>query len=290
MSTNGRSRGQALRLAQAPDLYPMPPQNPEAEQGTLAGLLRGFDVGIIRSIIRPDDFFVGQNQVIYRGILAMADEGLPIDPMILADRLEASGQLRWTTGDKATLTVLDEIALNVPHTARTAEYACIVAEKARERDFQDFHQTGLASIQKNEKQADQLLDEARRRLDEIQNRMIATGRRVTVPLSEIEPRSIQWLWPDVVPMSKLTLFAGPGGIGKSYAALDMAARVSTGHSWPYHPDVENPVGSVVLISSEDDLADTTVRRLTRLGADLSRIHAFAGVELGRFLTLSDCRY
>src|SRR5207253_3198533 len=41
-------------------------------------------------------------------------------------------------------------------------------------------------------------------------------------------RPLRWLWQDKIPLGKLTIIEGPPGIGKLYAALDIAARISTG--------------------------------------------------------------
>src|SRR5258708_440757 len=45
-------------------------------------------------------------------------------------------------------------------------------------------------------------------------------------------RPLRWLWPDKIPLGKLTLIEGPPAIGKLYLALDIAARVSTAEPWP----------------------------------------------------------
>jgi hypothetical protein len=47
-----------------------------------------------------------------------------------------------------------------------------------------------------------------------------------------EPRPIAWLWPERIAIGKLTLVEGESGSGTSFLVADMAARVSTGNSWP----------------------------------------------------------
>ena len=47
-------------------------------------------------------------------------------------------------------------------------------------------------------------------------------------LADVTPRAVRWLWPDRIPLGKLTLIAGEPGQGKSFLTMDLAARVTTG--------------------------------------------------------------
>jgi hypothetical protein len=68
---------------------------------------------------------------------------------------------------------------------------------------------------------------------------------------------------------------GDPSTGKSTLTLDLAARVSTGTSWPDGAPAR-PAG-VLLLSAEDGLADTIAPRLIAAGADLRRVHALTEV-------------
>src|SRR5579863_8890777 len=46
---------------------------------------------------------------------------------------------------------------------------------------------------------------------------------------------VQWLWPGRIPRGMVTLIEGAEGAGKSFVALDIAARVSRGLGWPGLP-------------------------------------------------------
>ncbi len=101
---------------------------------------------------------------------------------------------------------------------------------------------------------------------------------VTVVLSDVQPESVRWLWPGRIALGKLTLLCGDPGLGKSFVTLDLAARVSSGTSWPDIPILPHPPGGVVLLSAEDDLADTIRPRLDAAGADPSRVVAIQAVR------------
>lgn len=90
-------------------------------------------------------------------------------------------------------------------------------------------------------------------------------------VAEIEAKPIRWLWPDRIARGKITMIAGNPGLGKSQLTLNLAAIVSTGGSWP-RTGGKSERASVLLISAEDDPADTIRPRLEAAGADLSRCH------------------
>lgn len=98
-----------------------------------------------------------------------------------------------------------------------------------------------------------------------------------VCLGSVEPKSIEWLWEGRIALGKLSLIVGDPGLGKSLITIAMAATVSVGGKWPVDR-AQAPKGSVILMSAEDDLADTIRPRLDAADADVSKIHAFTMVS------------
>src|SRR5688572_18199982 len=76
-----------------------------------------------------------------------------------------------------------------------------------------------------------------------------------VCLAECAERDIDWLWHRRIPLGKVTLLVGDPDTGKSFFALDLAARVSRGEGVPPEAGLRNP-GNVLLLSADDDLQDT----------------------------------
>jgi hypothetical protein len=121
-----------------------------------------------------------------------------------------------------------------------------------------------------------------------------------VRLTKLEPTLLRWFWPQRIPLGRVTLLAGDPGVGKSLLALEIAARVSRGTPWPdaarqgdketrrqaelapkssVSPSPPLPVSpsSVLLLTAEDDLADTILPRLEALGADVSKVVAIPAI-------------
>lgn len=98
----------------------------------------------------------------------------------------------------------------------------------------------------------------------------------SISLSTVETKPIKWLQPNRIPIGKITILAGDPDVGKTFLTLDIASRVSTGNKWPN--GASNSAGNVLILSAEDDLADTIVPRLKASEANLDRIKALQTVK------------
>ena len=81
-----------------------------------------------------------------------------------------------------------------------------------------------------------------------------------------------WLWPNRIPLGKLTLIAGYPSSGKTAIALDIAARVSRGAAAPDQPDSLFPSAPVVLALLDGNPKADVLPTLRLFGADLERIY------------------
>jgi putative DNA primase/helicase len=88
--------------------------------------------------------------------------------------------------------------------------------------------------------------------------------------SSVAPEAIPWLWRERFPHRRLSVLTGPPGLGKSQITAFLAATVTADKSWP---DGSSCVvsGPVIILSAEDDPADTIVPRLIAAGADLNKV-------------------
>jgi len=146
--------------------------------------------------------------------------------------------------------------LNPPATVRIVELPGLPPSG----DLVDFIEGREQSARESIRAEIEALAEATQPLDPTDVR----GGPVLVRLADVEPEELAWLWPGRIPLGKLTLLAGDPGLGKSMLTLDIAARVSRGASWPDSPIARSESGSVILLSAEDDIADTIRPRLDSL--------------------------
>ena len=108
--------------------------------------------------------------------------------------------------------------------------------------------------------------------------LVEMARSVDIPIvglevfdaSAIQEKSVEWLWPFRLPLAKLVLFVGHPGLGKSFTALEIAARISDGGSWP-DGSSNGAIGRTIVFSAEDAMEDTIVSRLISQRADRRQI-------------------
>ncbi len=83
---------------------------------------------------------------------------------------------------------------------------------------------------------------------------------------------LRWLWPNRIPLGKLTLLVGNPGVGKSFLTIYMAAQISRGRPWADTSAGCKP-GTTIILTAEDDIGDTVKIRAEAGGADLTKIIA-----------------
>jgi len=90
-------------------------------------------------------------------------------------------------------------------------------------------------------------------------------------MSDVEETKIEWLWEPYIPFGRLTMLGGDPGSGKSFITAAITAMVSQGGSLPGDKEEAREPMNVLMLSVEDDPADTLRPRLRALGANLTKI-------------------
>ena len=104
-----------------------PPQNIEAEQSVLGGMLLSKDaIADVVEVLRPGDFYRPAHQIIYEAAVDLYGRGEPVDQITVAAELTRLGELQRVGGAP----YLIELAGFVPTAASAGYYAKIVAEQA----------------------------------------------------------------------------------------------------------------------------------------------------------------
>lgn len=106
---------------------------------------------------------------------------------------------------------------------------------------------------------------------------LARFQPLGVRLSEVKPEQVRWLWPGRIPLGKVATLDGDPGLGKSTLTAEWAACVTNGRAWPDGSRCEP--GGVVLLSAEDDAADTIRPRLDAAGANPAKVYHLTGVAV-----------
>jgi replicative DNA helicase len=108
-------------------LFKMPPQNIEAEQATLGGILLENDsVFNVLEILQPEDFYKDSHRIIFTSIIRLVEKNEPVDIVTLTEQLQKDKDLE-RVGGASFIAFLSDC---VPTAANIEHYANIVKEKA----------------------------------------------------------------------------------------------------------------------------------------------------------------
>jgi replicative DNA helicase len=223
-----------------------PPQDLEAEQSVLGGMLLSKDaIADVVEALRGVDFYKPAHQTIYEAVLDLYGRGEPADAITLAAELTKRGELGRVGGAPYLHTLIS----SVPTAANAGYYARIVAERAVMRrlveagtritqmgyadtgevdDVVDRAQAEIYSVTERRTSEDYvpLAEIMEGTLDEIEAIGSRGGTMVGVPTGFTDLDSLtNGLHP-----GQLIVVAARPGLGKSTLALDLARAASIKHS------------------------------------------------------------
>ncbi len=104
----------------------------------------------------------------------------------------------------------------------------------------------------------------------------ADGTLKVTAISDVTAKPVRPLMPGFLYRGKITVAAGVPGDGKSTIALDLAARISGGTFWPVGAGTFT-AAPVLLLTAEDDPADTIRPRLDVAGANTDLVELIEGI-------------
>ncbi len=105
--------------------------------------------------------------------------------------------------------------------------------------------------------------------------------------SDVNTKSVKWVWFPYIASGKITLIQGDPGDGKSTMMMHIIAELTTGGAMPDGTATGKPQ-RVIYQCSEDGVGDTIKPRLVKVGANCKNI-AFIDEEIYDGLTLDDER-
>ena len=95
-------------------------------------------------------------------------------------------------------------------------------------------------------------------------------------LKDVKPEAVSWLWPGRMARGKYQVIVGDPDLGKTTIALDCAARLSIGGTWP--DGTPCPQGKSLILRAEDGIADTIRPRIDTLGGDPSQVAVLEAIR------------
>jgi replicative DNA helicase len=237
------------RQQSQPDFDRQPPQDLQAEQSVLGGMLLSKDaIADVVEVLRSGDFYRPAHQVLYDTILDLYGRGEPADPVTVSAELTRSGQLLRVGGTPYLHTLISA----VPTAANAGFYAEIVAERATLRRLVEagtrIVQLGYGAASGQGGDVDEVVDRAQAEIYDVTERRtsedyVRLEQLLQATMDEIDAISSRGGVSIGVPtgfseLDQITNGLHPGqmvivaarpAIGKSTLALDFSRACSIRH-------------------------------------------------------------
>ncbi len=159
------------------------PHSIMAEQSVLGSML--IDEACIPKVIerlKPEDFYMRQNQDLFLVLLSMFSHYEPIDLVTVVDRMKQFGSY----DDSATVPYLQQLMEITPTSANVMEYAAIVADKAMLRRVGETAGEIIDMVRTESGTSDQVLEAAEQRIFAIrQGRASQSMSHISSVMSEV---------------------------------------------------------------------------------------------------------
>lgn len=144
--------------------HKMPPQNTEAEQSVLGGILiENGAIHKVMEILTPDDFYRDSHKKIFNSLLDLSERDEPADLITLTHELRKKDKLDSIGGASYVASLIDSI----PTAANIEYYARIVKEKAILRKLIEAATDIVTQSYADRQDVEGLLDEAERAIFQI---------------------------------------------------------------------------------------------------------------------------
>ncbi|QOV87856.1 replicative DNA helicase [Humisphaera borealis] len=157
----------------------LPPHSAEAEMCVLASMMLDKElIGQVVQLIRGEDFFQADHQIIYDCLTKLYEQNRPIDAVIVREELGKRGLLDEIGGTA----YLAQVIGTVPSSAHGAHYAAIVREKSLLRQLIAASNDILRDSYGPQETAEVVLDRAEKRIFDIAQKKVGNAM---VPMEQV---------------------------------------------------------------------------------------------------------
>ena len=225
----------------------IPPQNLEAEEAVLGGILLDPDaISRVADLLQPEAFYLNAHREIYRTALMLHSQGKPTDLTAMSAWLADTGSLEKVGGSNRLVELVDRVA----STASIEQVARLVTDKFLRRQL---IRSGNEVIQLGFDQnlpMEEVLDKAEQKIFSISQEKPSKGLKptaeiLTTTFNEIESRSLGTSVAGIpvnfydldamtqgLQRSDLIIVAGRPAMGKTSIVLNLAKNVAQLHGLP----------------------------------------------------------
>jgi len=268
----------------------VPPHDVEAEMAVLGAILLDKDV-LLEQVdkIRPESFYVNAHRLIFQAMVELSEEGLPIDRLVLRDRLARNGNLEQAGGAE----YINQLAAAVPSSANADYYCGIIRDKGMRRNLIKTCAHVQQSAYEEDQRVEDLLDQTEQSIFKVTQQHIHGGSAhisdiVKLALAQIEEKSLNGVLSGFFDLDELTggfrpsdliIIAGRPSMGKSSFALNIMAHASLQKNVPvlfYSLEVTREQVAMNLLCSHARLNVRRIRTNMLTDSEWQRLTMSAG--------------
>jgi replicative DNA helicase len=268
MELTNLNRDRKNRRKHNPDLNNLvfgkiPPQSKELEEAVLGAIMlekSAFDTVV--EILKPECFYVDANQRIFRAMMSLAQQSMPIDLLTVVEELRTKGELDIIGGPY----YVSKLTNSVVSSANIEAHSRIILQKFIQRELIRISSEVIGDAYEDSTDVFDLLDEAESKLFEITNNhlrknfdsidvvIMKTIKRIDdmrnrqeditgVPSGYPSLDRVTYGWQN----SDLIILAARPSVGKTAFALNLARNAAL------HPSKPTPVAVFSLEMSSSQL-------------------------------------
>jgi len=252
----------------------VPPHSDEAEASVLGAILIDKDAVIaVAEFLRPEHFYNENNGLIFKAILALYEERVPIDLVTLAEKLKKQKNLTKIGGSS----YLTEVVNRVPTAAHIEEYGRIIKDDYTKRELISAAAKVTEKAFDEGMRAADVLDKAEQEIFSLSQRYL---KQVFIPVKEALAESFDRLdelhkkagglrgvpsgFKDLDNLlagfqaSNLIILASRPGVGKTAFSLNIARHIAV--------EEKMSVGMFSLEMSKEELVDRLLVKQAEIDA------------------------
>ncbi len=252
----------------------IPPHSDEAESSVLGSILIDKDAVIsVMEFLRPEHFYNEKNGQIFKAMISLYEERVPIDLITLTEKLKKQKNLSKTGGS----TYLTDLVNNVPTSAHVEEYGKIIKDNYTKRELISAAAKVTEKAFDESQEAASVLDRAEQEIFSLSQRYL---KQAFMPVKDALAESFDRLdelhkragglrgipsgFKDMDNLlagfqaSNMVVLASRPGVGKTAFSLNIARHVSV--------EEKIPVGVFSLEMSKEELVDRLLVKQAEIDA------------------------
>lgn len=153
------------------------PHSIEAEQSVIGCMLMGREAILIASeILMGDDFYQHQSKIVFEAIVELYNEGKPVDPIVLQDRLKEKD----VPPEISSTEFIRDLITAVPTSANVKYYATIVSEKSMLRQMIKLNEEIASACYLSKDKVSDIMEDTEKRMFELLQRRNSSGDFVPI--------------------------------------------------------------------------------------------------------------